>query len=93
VLIRKQDTSTVEIAREFAVVGPIFPFMENFAPANLLAYAPRRVPWPRVSSRLFFKAANFPEAAPQGVMIRYSTARVRSTNRPKESNVRLSRCA
>jgi hypothetical protein len=57
----KQDTSTVEIGREFAVVGPIFPFMENFAPANLLAYAPGRVLWPRVSSRLFLKLQSFPK--------------------------------
>ena len=29
VLIRNRDTSTVEIRREFAVVGPIFPFMRK----------------------------------------------------------------
>ena len=90
----KQDTSTVEIGREFAVVGSIFPFMRKLRSGRTSSTrAGKSTMAPSLFSALFNKLQSFLKAAVQGVMLGYSMARARSTNRLKESDVLLSRCA
>ena len=90
----KQDTSTVEIGREFAVVGSIFPFMRKLRSGRTSSIrAGKSTMAPSLFSALFNKLQSFLKAAVQGVMVGYSMARARSTNRLKESDVLLSRCA